>query len=109
MSDETLTLLYAVDGGKLCINDIFSVKIGKTQPVFRLERAIKAQMPKALAHIKFLDLRLWKVSVPASNDDDFVEELAKCHPTPEDELLPVHRVNDRFPDPLEKETLNILI
>lgn len=88
-------------------SQVFQVIIPKTQNVYALKKAVKAEKKLALQHVDADALTLWKVSIPVNNS--FKENVRKVELKDEETLSSVDRLYEIFSDPLQGKHLHIIV
>ncbi|KAF9167590.1 hypothetical protein DFQ26_003933 [Actinomortierella ambigua] len=104
----TLTLFCLVDGE--ATSNAFSVKAPSSGTVDDLKKLIKAEKAISFSDIDADELTLWRVSIPASEDDDetsiLIDNIISDH---KKKLNPLTRLTKVFPEELPEETIHIIV
>jgi hypothetical protein len=88
-------------------NQAFHIKIGKSEPVSALKKAIKEEKRPKFDEIPADSLSLWKVSVQYSKTLE--KDVEALNLVDDDLLQPLDTLSDIFSSDLEKKSVHIII
>ncbi|KAG0249979.1 hypothetical protein DFQ27_009685, partial [Actinomortierella ambigua] len=104
----TLTLFCLVDGAST--SRAFPVNISPDDSMDDLKKLIKAKKAPRFDDVAADKLTLWRVSIPASEDDDetsiLIDNVTSDHKR---KLSPLTRLTKVFPEELPEETIHIIV
>jgi hypothetical protein len=87
-------------------DQVFTVKIEKTENVSILKDLIKEKKARLLSHVEASDLELWKVSLPV---DSLTQQLTVDDIEGPRKLHPVKKISSLFGEALNDELVHVLV